>query len=887
MTINRLKKQIKDAEKNRDTNCTICWNEPCKHGTCVPLNDTDFRLFDYKGKLCDEQIYCRPDSCGQNARCYVANHQINCICENGYTGTAASYFNDMLNVVEACATGDPHYKTFDKQYYEYMGTCPYYFVKPCNNSAFYGDEYFEVKARNQMPNPTARYSYISEVEVLMRGNVIHVDNKFQMTFNGIRQQMPFYYPSKDNLSITYTYSTVLIDNHEQVVVRFTGSGLCVQIPDTEQFRGANKLCGLAGNFDGDCTNDFKTDMSRYDVQSCSNSYKQFTEEFGDLWITTDFENGRDACLLGTEVDKLEAKKKCQVIEDALNGEGPFAPCRELISKEDEQQLSNCVYDVCLDEALFCTSLSAFAKSCQKAIPNTALSWRKEVGCPEISCPINSSFKTCAAGCPLTCSEPNQKPVCSKPCMEGCECDPGFYLDQSNPNVVSCVPIEQCGCTDNSGNYHRGKLYNWLTDNCSVLNKCVNGSFVQSYMPCGRNAECSLNEHAEAACKCKEGFIGNGYDCEDINECLNPETCNANHQHGTCHNTNGSYYCECDPSYRGDNCEFYLPYRHCADLKIYHNITEDGFVLTILTYTNNLYVYCDMTTLDGGWTLMSSSKSNLFTNKTYQAYVEGFGEPGQKEVWLGLENIYRMTKETKTRDNYHKYNIKYVFSLRIELHRCAGKRKKAKSTYCIYPEFGLLDKNEGYAVVIPYDCENGTENTYQDGWARWDDDKNHSNSFILTNFNYCSNYYMGTGWWFDNKRRCGPANLNGIRYDCDAQPSSGQLTHYLKWNSNTVNFAEMYLRPEEYPNYESNVKATEFPKTTDVIKIDTTIPPFINTKTTHRNYPFDTDAYDNGETPNTFDPSNTDDYTNDDTNDSPNYSFYYGYTDRYYGNDWYR
>ena len=52
--------------------------------------------------------------------------------------------------VPACMTNDPHYTTFDGQVFEYMGTSPYTYVKPCSGTAPAPFSYFEVKAKNEL-----------------------------------------------------------------------------------------------------------------------------------------------------------------------------------------------------------------------------------------------------------------------------------------------------------------------------------------------------------------------------------------------------------------------------------------------------------------------------------------------------------------------------------------------------------------------------------------------------------------------------------------------------------------------------------------------------------------------------------------------------------------
>lgn len=64
--------------------------------------------------------------------------------------------------------------------------------------------------------------------------------------------------------------------------------------------------------------------------------------------------------------------------------------------------------------------------------------------------------------------------------------------------------------------------------------------------CDKNATCT-NAPGSFTCSCNVGYIGNGTDCEDLNECDENTTCPMN---AFCYNTVGSFYCECDRGYSG-------------------------------------------------------------------------------------------------------------------------------------------------------------------------------------------------------------------------------------------------------------------------------------------------------------------------------------------------
>lgn len=61
--------------------------------------------------------------------------------------------------------------------------------------------------------------------------------------------------------------------------------------------------------------------------------------------------------------------------------------------------------------------------------------------PEISqCKDNEVFLRCGTACPATCANPHPSPVCTRNCVIGCFCKPGFL---KNENGV-CVRSETCG-----------------------------------------------------------------------------------------------------------------------------------------------------------------------------------------------------------------------------------------------------------------------------------------------------------------------------------------------------------------------------------------------------------------------------------------------------------
>ena len=112
----------------------------------------------------------------------------------------------------------------------------------------------------------------------------------------------------------------------------------------------------------------------------------------------------------------------------------------------------------------------------------------------------------------------------------CTCNEGFFGDGFN-----CTDADECAhfdiVTDMNG----------YTDDLYDSNECHPDS------------DC-INTIGGYNCTCLDGYRGDGFDCDDIDECAE-ETDECHDLGATCINLNGSYTCECDYGFFGNgfNC----------------------------------------------------------------------------------------------------------------------------------------------------------------------------------------------------------------------------------------------------------------------------------------------------------------------------------------------
>lgn len=121
-----------------------------------------------------------------------------------------------------------------------------------------------------------------------------------------------------------------------------------------------------------------------------------------------------------------------------------------------------------------------------AAAGVSIAWRNNTFCP-LKCPPGSSYSHCAPACPQpSCQNPAGE-SCDLPCVEGCVCNPGLILSGDK-----CVPLSECGCTDEDGKY-RPVGDSWFSEtDCSERCRCnSNNNVTCEPWVCSPAQECKV------------------------------------------------------------------------------------------------------------------------------------------------------------------------------------------------------------------------------------------------------------------------------------------------------------------------------------------------------------------------------------------------------------
>ncbi|OCT73505.1 hypothetical protein XELAEV_18036482mg [Xenopus laevis] len=106
---------------------------------------------------------------------------------------------------------------------------------------------------------------------------------------------------------------------------------------------------------------------------------------------------------------------------------------------------------------------------------------------QIICPQHSQYNSCGSACPATCmGKPSN---CPRPCVETCECHPGFVFSEGK-----CIPKARCGCVFRGRQYPPNKAF-WADNNCK--RKCMCNVALQKVLcedsGCRPGEKCSIKD----------------------------------------------------------------------------------------------------------------------------------------------------------------------------------------------------------------------------------------------------------------------------------------------------------------------------------------------------------------------------------------------------------
>ncbi|XP_061190420.1 ficolin-1-like [Saccostrea echinata] len=156
------------------------------------------------------------------------------------------------------------------------------------------------------------------------------------------------------------------------------------------------------------------------------------------------------------------------------------------------------------------------------------------------------------------------------------------------------------------------------------------------------------------------------------------------------------------------------------------------------------VYCDMETMDGGWTAIQKrvNGSESF-DRNWTEYKNGFGTPEQ-DIWIGNDLIHRLTEKKKS-------------SLLVSITLVNGTR-----LFELYDQFSVSDEAEKYKIFL---AGNATGTLGDSMLNTGLNGKNLSGMYFSTpktdndkSGGFCAGSVGARGgWWFND---CHYAFLNG-------------------------------------------------------------------------------------------------------------------------------
>uniref|UniRef100_A0A672H295 Uncharacterized protein n=1 Tax=Salarias fasciatus TaxID=181472 RepID=A0A672H295_SALFA len=361
------------------------------------------------GETWDGETDCTKERC-ENGQ--VITEHVPCpdtympICENGFPpvkifeeGSCCPHYECRC----VCAGwGDPHYLTFDGQYYSFQENCTYVLIKEIQ------PEYdFKVLVDN--------INCVASADVSCAKSLIVFYKDYEIVL------------TEDNC-------LVLRIPEIKAVVLYKGLLFIVELPLELFHENTEGQCGYCDNYRG---NDCRL-PSGETHPSCS--------EMSHEWRVKDEKKPfceRPPPPPRPPVQPTEPECKADACE-ILNSE-VFEECQKVVPPE--AYFKACVYDTChvTNRTMICSSLEAYATACAEA--GVCVNWRNATkGQCEYQCPRDKVYMPCGPTVVPTCNARDQQKSCQKQ-IEGCYCPEGKirFSTASDVCVSSCKYFLRCCC----------------------------------------------------------------------------------------------------------------------------------------------------------------------------------------------------------------------------------------------------------------------------------------------------------------------------------------------------------------------------------------------------------------------------------------------------------